>query len=114
MDGEGEARIVSDGDDGTAVTVRIPYDSESPHVAGGEETDSLLATDVSDVNSVRCRSCDHPLLARPNKAVRSNGNEGEEPIRRVLPLPTGYWDEITDYLTCYEGVSERKPNMSEK
>ena len=26
-------------------------------------------------------------------------------IKTVCQLPNGYWDEITDYLTCYEGVS---------
>ena len=32
-------------------------------------------------------------------------NDGQPVIRSVLPLPSGYLDEITDYLICYDGVS---------
>jgi hypothetical protein len=47
---------------------------------------------ADEVNRLQCRFCDQPLLA--SKA-----------IERVLPLPSGYWEEIADYLICYNGVS---------
>ena len=47
---------------------------------------------ADQVNRLQCRFCDQPLLA--SKA-----------IERVLPLPSGYWEEIADYLICYNGVS---------
>jgi hypothetical protein len=32
-------------------------------------------------------------------------SDGDAPvIKSVLPLPTGNWDDIADYLMCYEGV----------
>lgn len=46
---------------------------------------------VNDANLLRCRFCDQTLL-------------DEEPISKVCLLPCGYWDEITDYLICYNGV----------
>lgn len=47
---------------------------------------------ADEVNRLQCRFCDQPLLA-------------SKPIERVLPLPSGYWEEIADYLICYSGVS---------
>jgi hypothetical protein len=47
---------------------------------------------ADEVNCLHCRFCDQPLLA--SKA-----------IERVLPLSSGYWEEIADYLICYSVVS---------
>ena len=68
----------------------------------------LLGTDVSEfsyktsdaeaLNNLCCRTC--------HNAIVKNASEiNQAIIRSVLPLPSGYWDEITDYLICYEGVS---------
>ena len=47
------------------------------------------------VNSMKCRFCGLSLLPPST-------------IERVVPLPTGYWDEISDYLICYSGVSRKE------
>lgn len=50
-------------------------------------------TSLAAVHSICCRYCDHALLATTQQ------------IEKVLPLPKGHWDEVTDYLICYNGVS---------
>jgi hypothetical protein len=58
------------------------------------------STPNTAINMLQCKSCEINL-------VRSSDNE-EDPspiIQHVYPLPSGHWDEITDYLTCFEGVS---------
>jgi hypothetical protein len=54
---------------------------------------SYSISDPQDLARLACRSCGHCLLANNKK------------ISKVLPLPIGCWDEVADYLTCYEGVS---------
>ncbi|KAI2497880.1 HECT-like Ubiquitin-conjugating enzyme (E2)-binding [Fragilaria crotonensis] len=44
---------------------------------------------TSRIHQLHCKSCRVALLARP--------------IDRIVPLPSGYWDEISDYLICYPG-----------
>jgi hypothetical protein len=48
--------------------------------------------EASDLSSARCRACGQPLL-----------DEASPPVDRVLPLPSGRWHEMTDYLVCYPG-----------
>ena len=67
---------------------------------GCDLTDNLLGiegssfssntTDSTHLNHLRCRSCQIPII-------------DSDTIQSVLPLPSGYWDEISDYLTCYDG-----------
>ena len=63
-------------------------------------------------NSLRCRSCNFYLLQKKLPPTVQNSEEGvlsnkslsrvniKSKIEKVHPLPTGYWDEISDYLTC--------------
>jgi len=55
--------------------------------------DDNSTTSISAVCSICCRYCDQAIVAE------SQG------IRKALPLPKGHWDEVTDYLICYNGVS---------
>jgi hypothetical protein len=48
--------------------------------------------DAGTINQLQCRFCDQSLLSK-------------KPVDRVLPLPSGHWEEIADYLICYSGVS---------
>jgi len=50
-------------------------------------------TPIEQINSIRCGSCQWPLLP------------AEKAIERTAELPVGHWDEIADYLICYNGVS---------
>jgi HECT-like Ubiquitin-conjugating enzyme (E2)-binding/MYND finger len=52
----------------------------------------LLPITAKIINSLQCRFCGLSLLPQGS-------------VDRVLPLPTGYWDEVADYLICYSGVS---------
>ncbi len=88
--------------------------SFSPHVI----------TNALDLNYVRCRSCQHHLLQVRDKPTTITTNTAENThdttckndnphptatvtttpiIKSVLPLPSGYWDDISDYLMCYDG-----------
>lgn len=46
---------------------------------------------------LKCKCCHSKLLVE--------ATDDTTRIEKVLPLPSGYWDEIADYLMCYEGVS---------
>jgi hypothetical protein len=52
----------------------------------------LLPITAKIMNSLQCRFCGLSLLPQGS-------------VDCVLPLPTGYWDEVADYLICYSGVS---------
>lgn len=93
------------------ITLRLPYKGESLPVGSESKMFSPGAlTDADAINSVRCRSCGHSLLGELRQTGRTSGkqmmrssrNEGSA-INKVLPLPVGNWDEIIEYLTCYEG-----------
>ena len=60
-------------------------------------SDSSSITSLAAVRSICCQYCDQALL----------DETGKKGIQKVLPLPKGYWDEVTDYLICYNGVSCR-------
>lgn len=51
--------------------------------------DSEYCPTTPRIDKLECNSCQTTLLS--------------EPIARVVPLPNGYWDEISDYLICYPG-----------
>eukprot|EP00977_Amphora_coffeiformis_P011091 scaffold2655_cov179-Amphora_coffeaeformis.AAC.24 len=46
-------------------------------------------------NQLCCSGCGTILVAEPS--------ENESRVKRVLSLPSGSWDDMNDYLICYEG-----------
>ena len=65
---------------------------------------SSVPTDYLELNDLRCRSCQNPIIEPPLLSESNNTtNEKNSTIKSVLPLPSGYWDDISDYLTCYDG-----------
>jgi hypothetical protein len=108
-------------DDKNVLSFRMQY-----HDAGQAQIDSIIPestnvlTPVGALNNLQCKSCQQYLLLNPwmvqgfterkGDDISKNGEGREESqssaIHNVFHLPTGHWDEITDYLTCYEGVSE--------
>jgi hypothetical protein len=96
--------------DGDFLSFRIQYhDSNSSRVQLDNiipEQDATL-TPCEALTNLQCRSCRQYLLQAPNSLL--NLDQGvmakkDSVIRNVCHLPTGYWDEITDYLTCFDGV----------
>lgn len=69
----------------------LPYQDDP---AAGELGARKILASIDEINLIQCGSCHQPLL--PGK-----------PIERTAELPVGHWDEITDYLICYSGVSKR-------
>jgi hypothetical protein len=59
----------------------------------GEDCHDNLATSLATLCSISCRYCEQSLLTKTCN------------IKKVLQLPSGNWDEVTDYLICYNGVS---------
>lgn len=104
---------VDDNDD--SISMRLPYSSDLAghnqeqkelntkasvderwaNLDDGEEivAANFSVSDAKDLANLSCRSCSHRLFAADTK------------IDGVFPLPVGCWDEVADYLTCYEGVS---------
>ena len=96
------------------------------HSSYGGSSSSSLSTSTSsldEVNRVLCGTCHMPLVMSPgssssssssisnsNKLQRQQAKQSSQlasatTINRVFPLPQGHWDEIADYLICYDGVS---------
>jgi len=53
-------------------------------------TDTLKVSDPYALNELACRKCGHFLLS------------DDKSIQKVLPLPEGNWEEIAEYLMCYD------------
>eukprot|EP00804_Cyclotella_cryptica_P011379 CCRYP_016066-RA/>CCRYP_016066-RA protein AED:0.09 eAED:0.09 QI:3427/1/1/1/0.5/0.33/3/218/726 len=100
--------------DPSSISIRIQFNaSASKHGTSIENIDvidELLGVDVSTLstatitetealNHLCCRTCHNPIVE-------------DGVIRTALPLPSGYWDEITDYLICYEGQPNVEFNSS--
>ena len=96
--------------DGTFISLRVQYhDPQKTNMDNimPDETMPML-TPTNALTNLQCRSCHYPLLKSENPSSNTNnvgGAKKNNSIRNVCHLPTGFWDEITDYLTCYDGVS---------
>ena len=81
--------------DGT-ILFRLAYEDEDKNW-----DDKILDTTESRhltpevINSMQCKFCGLSLLPHGT-------------IEQVIQLPSGYWDEISDYLICYSGVSDNE------
>ncbi|CAM9569445.1 unnamed protein product [Chrysoparadoxa australica] len=79
----GSARIQVNHD---CVVVRVPCPAEARAVEhGGEEE-----IDVPELTGVTCRFCQHVLVSAGS-------------LNKVLPLPSGRFDEVIDDMICFEG-----------
>lgn len=68
----------------------------------GESIFSPVTTPIVHINHLHCRNCQSPINVHINEST----------IKSVLPLPSGYWDDIEDYLICYEGQAHVDFNTS--
>jgi len=84
------------------IVVRLPYpydpsNTSSLALGGSIDTSYYNSTmkdaTLDEINTVVCGACHLPLV--PSTTT--------PPIYRVFPLPQGHWDEIADYLICYDG-----------
>ena len=97
--------------DGNFISLRIQYhDPDKVHMDNIVPEQSTELTPVEALTNIECRSCQQPLLKAPYSCgMGLNENEGtrkkDSITRNVCHLPSGHWDEITDYLMCYDGVS---------
>ena len=71
------------------IGIRVPFrdffDDTEPITRG------YTVTNKSDMKKLSCRACGACLT--------------ETKSWKVLPLPAGYWEEITEYLMCFDEVS---------
>jgi hypothetical protein len=83
------------------ISFRIRYDDSLNDTMDVMSMDvSYTSTPNSVINRLQCKSCETNLVRSFNKE-----DDPSQIIKHVYPLPSGHWDEITDYLTCFEGVS---------
>jgi len=97
--------------DSNSISIRIQQDLLSmvemddsfgivDNLLGIELSFASVTTNPNDLNYLHCRTCQNSIIEPPSSsAAASNDNT----IQSVLPLPTGYWDDISDYLICYDG-----------
>jgi hypothetical protein len=77
--------------DEISLQLSLPYEED---LTTGELGTAKPLTPIEMINEIQCNSCQQRLL--PCKS-----------IQRTCELPVGHWDEIADYLICYNGVSNR-------
>jgi hypothetical protein len=91
--------------DKNSISIRIQFHNPTPGESAvidellGMDTSAFSSTtsDAKSLNHLCCRTCLNMIIRKDDT--------NQSVIRSVLPLPSGYWNEITDYLICYEGVS---------
>lgn len=95
--GEQGSRPFVDQLDGS-ISLRLPYGdrkSDEKWAILDDGDDLVLSTThnsiVENLPRLSCRSCAHNLLA------------SDADVREYFRLPIGCWDDVADYLTCYEG-----------
>jgi hypothetical protein len=82
------------------LSLRLSYESSA-------EPFSYLTLLTKEATSlVRCHACGLQLVADP--AIPASDSESASTvastrIQRVLALPSGWWDDMSDYLICYDG-----------
>ena len=84
------------------ITFRIKYNESTCQKTPSKEnikTKENLKATLEALNRLECRSCGLNIIRT------STDSENPSPLRKILPLPEGYWDEITDYISCFETVS---------
>jgi len=97
--------------DSNSISIRIQQDLLSmvemddsfgivDNLLGIELSFASITTDPNDLNYLHCRTCQNPIIEPPSSAAAASN---DNTIQSVLPLPTGYWDDISDYLICYDG-----------
>jgi hypothetical protein len=94
--------------DNSSISIRIQVNQTDPSEENTDIIDELLGiesptfssttSDSTALNNLCCRTCHNPI-------IRTDDSSKKPVIHSVLPLPSGYWDEIADYLICYDGVS---------
>lgn len=80
------------------ITLRLMYDKEQQSHLEYQQTMPKTTPLHLLKEILACKSCHSKLFT-----------DSIPEVERILPLPTGYWDEISDYLMCYEGVCNSKP-----
>jgi len=108
--------------DEESITFRIYYDLDKEYDEPNRHNAHITP---EDANEAKCRFCNTRLLNLSSSYMdknelrlsitrdASNKQKSQDPkshtiikntiIKNVLPLASGKWDDITDYLTCYDG-----------
>jgi hypothetical protein len=79
------------------ITLRLMYDKEHQRHLDYQHTLPKTTSLHLLKDTLACKSCQSKLLI-----------DSVSKVEKILPLPSGYWDEVADYLMCYEGVSHHK------
>lgn len=92
--------------DGSCILLRVSYyiDNEDALDFHKEAFTSVITK--GNINALKCISCNFPLIHghETSEIEDAKTNCDQRPIQTILPMPAGYWDDISDYLSCYEGV----------
>ena len=105
----GDSTTTTNDDDRIVFRLPYPYDpSNTSSLALGGSLDhsygglsSCSDSTLDEINTVVCGACHLPLVA---PGCHTDSVPKKSPISHVFPLPQGHWDEIADYLICYDGV----------
>jgi HECT-like Ubiquitin-conjugating enzyme (E2)-binding/MYND finger len=89
-------------EDNQAILVRLSYPIASCPSEPWTMAPSSARLPLDSANRLACASCRQFLWQKP--LYHPNGSQDDaDTIQRVLPLPSGHWDEMQDYLVCFEG-----------
>jgi len=93
------------------VSLRIPYNSIQNSATefylndllGQTKTESQesLTNTLRAFNRMQCRSCANGII----RSFTSSSHRNLSTLKKVLTLPEGHWDEISEYISCFDTVS---------
>ena len=91
------------------ITIRLKYQQDGALLHAENEVSmlslkSVAPTNVEALNNVKCRFCKQLLLHSTMPKRDNEETWNKKILKKSLPLPVGFWDDIVDYITCYEGV----------
>lgn len=108
------AKILSDSwrctvvDENESLLLRLPYSATYPTE---NRTSPFPFLQPENANSLVCKMCSSRVLSarQPNeyKKLSNQNYDNTVLIEKVLPLPSNYWEDLSEFIMCYSG----QPNI---
>ena len=84
------------------IIARLPYTDKFDQADILTSNGPIEGTLMEDVKNLQCRNCCKRLIASVKNDEKCSTNFFRN---RTILLPAGYWESISDYITCYDEVS---------
>jgi MYND finger len=87
-------------DNNEAILLRLPYTSKHPPE---QQCSTFSLLQLQHADSLVCKFCHHKLLLLSPRSQSGSEicEENKLWIKKVLPLPSNYWEDLSDFVSCY-------------